>query len=175
MKQKIQIISNIVIVMALAAVAYHFNEKYSELNEANKQQELQNTALQVKYSDSKQRIETLEETITDLQNGVVRLAEVDRLKIKSIRVEDFALVSKNGKELITMKSYPNRTFMSSKVKTDQTVFTSTSTMTEKKASHSETTKQKRKLALKPMKRVSQLSQCGEEANTFSEAVKGTMK
>jgi hypothetical protein len=48
-------------------------------------------------------------------------------------------------------------------------------MTEKKASHSETTKQKRKLALKPMKRVSQLSQCGEEANTFSEAVKGTMK
>jgi predicted nuclease with TOPRIM domain len=111
MKQKIQIISNIVIVMALAAVAYHFNEKYSELNEANKQQELQNTALQVKYSDSKQRIETLEETITDLQNGVVRLAEVDRLKIKSIRVEDFALVSKNGKELITMKSYPNRTFM----------------------------------------------------------------
>ncbi len=108
MKEKIQIISNIVIVIALAAVTYHFNEKYSKLNEENEQHELKNRALLSKYSDSKQRIESLEGTITDLQNGVV---EVDRLKIKSIRVEDFALVSKSGKELITMKSYPNRTFM----------------------------------------------------------------
>jgi alanyl-tRNA synthetase len=104
MKEKIQIIINITIVIALAAVAYHFNEKYSKLNEANEQHELNNRALLGKYSDSMQRIDTLKNTITNLQSGVVEVAEVDRLKIKSISVEDFTLVSKNGNELITMKS-----------------------------------------------------------------------
>jgi len=97
--------------IALAYVAYFFNEKYEKLNEASEQQTLQYISLQDIYSESKNRIQSLEGTVSTLQNDLIKLAKVDHLKIKSIRVEDFALVSKSGKDLITMKSYPNRTFM----------------------------------------------------------------
>ena len=69
-------------------------------------------SLQSSLNSSNERIQKNRRDIDTTEASVDSLKkQSERLELKSLTTERFALVSENGKELITMKSYPGRTFM----------------------------------------------------------------
>ena len=112
---KLNLALNLILLSLICIVFFHYKEENDKLYSKIETQREELSRLNAFRSSTEMELSGTQKAIDENRNEISDLKEktvsVDRLKVKSITTEKFSMLSQNGKELISMKSYPNRTYL----------------------------------------------------------------